>query len=289
MELHDVTVKTVLRVILEELSSGGYYGVSIAYVVEDDVVVISTDEDLDAVAEARAESLRREVQQKLRKKIKEVHFQDTPLREAIDFIQEASGLNISVKWNLLGSEASGILEEYWIHPKRLVSLRLTDVSAEKALAAILDSLTNAEIHLVYVVDEDVITVTTKEDLARAAEAAAAEAAEAEFPQKRAERIEMKLELIERLQYVCFDPAAAGLIATGGLKDDVSRESVEIIEDLESQLAKTKSLGLRNALHLALRDLYKADGNNEKVLEHLRAMLAENDRAIAKRQAVQKAR
>ncbi len=284
LELHDVTVKKVLRVILNDLGGGDTYLQGFAYVVDENVITISSIDDLTVAAEA-------EVQQKLRKKIKKVDFQEIRLREAIDFIQNASGMNINVKWNLLGSGASGHHERYWILPGQPISLRLSDVSAEKALAAVLDSVTNENIQLVYVVDENVVTVTTRDDLDEAkeraadeAEAAASAVAEAEFPQKKAERVEMKLGLIGQLQKVCFDPAAAGLIATAGLKDDVSRERPEIIKDLEARLGETKSLGLRNALHLVLRDLYKANGNNEKVLEHLRAMLRENDAAIVKRQS-----
>ena len=93
------------------------------------------------------------------------------------------------------------------------------------------------------------------------------------------RMTSNLGLIERMKRLCFDPAAAGLVAAGGLRDDVRRKYAETTKDLEAQLAKTKTLGLRNALRLTLRDIYKKQEDDEKVLEHLRAMLAENDAAL----------
>jgi len=93
------------------------------------------------------------------------------------------------------------------------------------------------------------------------------------------RMTSNLGLIERMKRLCFDPAAAGLVAAGGLRDDVRRKSGDIAKDLEAQLAKTKTLGLRNAIRLTLREIYKRQDDDEKVLEHLRAMLAENDAAL----------
>ena len=93
------------------------------------------------------------------------------------------------------------------------------------------------------------------------------------------RMTSNLGLIERMKRLCFDPAAAGLVAAGGLRDDVRRKSGDTAKDLEAQLAKTKTLGLRNAIRLTLREIYKKQDDDEKVLEHLRAMLAENDAAL----------
>ena len=93
------------------------------------------------------------------------------------------------------------------------------------------------------------------------------------------RMNMMMEMLERLKHTCFDPTSAGIVAIGGLKDDVRRKPAEIIKDLEDTLGKTKTLGLRNAIRMSLKDIYKAQGEDEKVLQHLRAMLAENDAAI----------
>ena len=99
------------------------------------------------------------------------------------------------------------------------------------------------------------------------------------PGEAAERVEMMLGMVRQIERVCFEPTTAGLIAAGGLKDEVPRRPAEIIDDLEEQLARTKTLGLRNAIRLSLKDLYKAEGKREMVLKHLRAMLAENDAAL----------
>ncbi len=102
-----------------------------------------------------------------------------------------------------------------------------------------------------------------------------------FGRERAERMGCDLGLIVKMKRVCSDPTVAGIVAVGGLKDDVKRKDEEIIADFESQLAKTKSLPLRNAIRLTLKDLYKKTSQDKKLLEHLRAMIAENDAAILK--------
>ena len=100
-----------------------------------------------------------------------------------------------------------------------------------------------------------------------------------FRPEQAERMERMMDMLQQFRRTAFDPGMAGMVAIGGLKDDVHRKPAEIINDLENQLTKTKSLGLRNALRLSLKDLYKAQAEDEKVLEHLRAMIAENDAAL----------
>jgi hypothetical protein len=104
----------------------------------------------------------------------------------------------------------------------------------------------------------------------------------------AERFHRMGLLLARMKTATFSPAEAGLIAVGGLKEDVQRTDKEVIADLEQILPGTKSLGLRNAIRLQLRDLYKATGSHAKVLEHLRAMVKENDEALAKLEASGKA-
>jgi len=105
-----------------------------------------------------------------------------------------------------------------------------------------------------------------------------------MPIEHAERMEQMLQLIKRMERVCFEPSTAGLIAVGGLKDEVPRRPGEIIEDLENVLSKTRTLGLRNAIRLTLKDLYKMQGNGKMVLKHLRAMVAENDEEMRKAEA-----
>jgi len=103
----------------------------------------------------------------------------------------------------------------------------------------------------------------------------------QFRPEQIERMELMIGLIKRMQHICFDPATAGMIAIGGLKDEVRRKQEQVVADLEKQLAKTKTLGLRNAIRLTLKDLYKARGDDERVLDHLRKMIEENDAALSK--------
>ena len=86
-------------------------------------------------------------------------------------------------------------------------------------------------------------------------------------------------LVSRMSEVCGNPQLAAMVAIAGLKEDVKRKPEEIIKELEDQLGKLKTLGLRNAVRLLLRDLYRAQGDDAKVLEQLRAMIAENEAAI----------
>jgi len=94
----------------------------------------------------------------------------------------------------------------------------------------------------------------------------------------------KMEQMGAVMGVCFNPRLAGLLAVGMLKDEVRRKPADVIKELEDQLGKIKSLGLRNAIRISLKDLYKAQGEDEKVLEQARAMLAENDQAIGAEQS-----
>jgi len=94
-----------------------------------------------------------------------------------------------------------------------------------------------------------------------------------------EPMERHLDLIEVLSDMCFEPENAAIIAIGGIKDEVRRRPREIIADLEGLLKKTKTLGLRNAIRFTLKDLYKHQAEDKKVLEHMRQMLLENDAAI----------
>ena len=107
--------------------------------------------------------------------------------------------------------------------------------------------------------------------------------------ERMERTGFHVSVVERMKSACFDPEMAGMLAAGGLREEVERPPEEMVKDLETQLARTKSLGLRNALRMTVREVYKAQGNDEKVLEHLREMLAENDAAIQEHIREMKAR
>jgi len=94
-----------------------------------------------------------------------------------------------------------------------------------------------------------------------------------------EEMDQMLEMVERMTEISFNSEMVAVIAIGGLKDDVRRNPKDVIRDLESVLRKTRTLGLRNAIRMTLKDLYKHTGQEEKLLDTLRAMLHENDEAL----------
>ena len=100
-----------------------------------------------------------------------------------------------------------------------------------------------------------------------------------FGREHVEQFGRLMQMVERMRNTCFSPEVAAMIAASGLKDDVPRKGEEVVEDLENTLKKTKSLGLRNAIRMMLRDIYRDLGKNDKVLQHLHEMLAENDEAL----------
>ncbi|MFP4105482.1 MAG: hypothetical protein ACLFVU_05245 [Phycisphaerae bacterium] len=104
-----------------------------------------------------------------------------------------------------------------------------------------------------------------------------------FRPEMMERMGSYIGYVNRMKSVCFDPELAGMIAVGGLRRDVERKPEETAEELEELLKETESLGLRNCIRMSLRDIYKAQGEDEKVLKHLRKMIAENDAALAERE------
>ena len=103
-----------------------------------------------------------------------------------------------------------------------------------------------------------------------------------FRPETPDEMERSIHLLERMRDVCFEAENAAMVAIGGLKDEVRRGPKDVIADLERQLKKTRTLGLRNAIRLTLKDLYKMHSDNdEMVLTHLRVMIAENDEALQK--------
>lgn len=89
-----------------------------------------------------------------------------------------------------------------------------------------------------------------------------------------------MEVIERMGDMAFNPEVAGLIAIGAIKDDIPRDPRRRIEDLDNLLDRTRTIGLRNALRMGLKDLYLQTEQPEKALDQMRAMLAENDKFLS---------
>jgi len=98
----------------------------------------------------------RAVMQRLQMKINEAKFEQIEFQTVIAWLRQVSGLNIHVNW--------GALEIAGIQPTVPVkNVHLTNVTVEKALRTVLEDVGGAT-PLSYVVDEGVVTVSTKEDL-----------------------------------------------------------------------------------------------------------------------------
>jgi hypothetical protein len=94
-----------------------------------------------------------------------------------------------------------------------------------------------------------------------------------------QQIQQMIEMLHVFKEISFNSESAAMMAIGGIKDENPRRPDLAIKTLEGALRKTKTVGLRTAIHLTLKDLYKAQGNEEMVLEHLRDMILENDEAL----------
>ncbi len=97
------------------------------------------------------------VRQKMKQKIGKLEFSGIPFEEAVQFLRDFSGISIFVKW--------GALEAPGISKTTEVNVHLSDVMFEKALQVILEDVGGGTTQLGYVIDQGVITISTKEDLA----------------------------------------------------------------------------------------------------------------------------
>ncbi|KPK80540.1 MAG: hypothetical protein AMJ81_11920 [Phycisphaerae bacterium SM23_33] len=102
------------------------------------------------------------------------------------------------------------------------------------------------------------------------------------PGALARQADVKIRLVSSMKETCDDPAAMGLIGVAGLRDEAPREAKDVIADLEALLASLDSLTLRNAVRLALKDLYRVTGDQLKLLQTLKDMVTENDGALSRR-------
>ncbi len=113
-------------------------------------------EQYSAVAQSESEA-NRDVRQKLRTKIGKIDFKNQPLADVVQFFREVSGTNFHVNWTAL--TAGGI------DRSTQVNLNLSDVTVETALQLVLNDL-GSQTKLGYVVKEGVVTISTKDDLAK---------------------------------------------------------------------------------------------------------------------------
>jgi general secretion pathway protein D len=110
-----------------------------------------------AVGAAAESPANRAVRKKLMQTHRKFEFSGVPFEQVTEFMREVSGASIHVKWNAL--------EQAGINRDTPVNVKLTDVTIEKALRTILEDVGGIN-DLGFVIDDGVITISTKEDLSR---------------------------------------------------------------------------------------------------------------------------
>ena len=98
----------------------------------------------------------RAVHRALKQVLPKLNFSGIALGDVIQFVRDVSNISIHVKWEMLRQGS--------IDQKTPVNVELTQVTVEKALRTILDDV-GAVTPLGFVVDEGVITISTRDDLA----------------------------------------------------------------------------------------------------------------------------
>ena len=138
LTLKDVTLATALDLLL---------GKDLAYVVKDEVVVITNRDGQTSApaAEANPPSAAEAAGRAILKKDVDVAYEATPLADVVSYLRHLTKANI-------------VFDPYLTHPdvrKKLITLTLHDVTLASALDVILGK------DLTYVVKENVIVITEK--------------------------------------------------------------------------------------------------------------------------------
>lgn len=95
----------------------------------------------------------RAINQALSSHLPELKFQGVSFGDALDFMRDVSGANITVNWKAL--EAAGITKD---NP---INLHLTGISLRKALDMVLTEASGGDT-ITYVIDQGVIEITTRD-------------------------------------------------------------------------------------------------------------------------------
>ncbi|HWL94436.1 MAG TPA: hypothetical protein VNT79_12970 [Phycisphaerae bacterium] len=112
-----------------------------------------------AGTEAEGESeLTQEVRAKLQRPAPELNFDGKSFEDVVEQLRTATDLNIIPNWSAL--EALGIEKDFE------VNLKLKNVRYDQALELILDEVAQGESELEFEIDEGIVRISTKEDLAR---------------------------------------------------------------------------------------------------------------------------
>ena len=118
---------------------------------------IRQDRQKYAVSEAAESPANRAVRKKLTAVQRKLEFTGVPFEQVIEFMRDISGVSIHVRW--------GALEQVGVDKDTPVNIKLTDVPIEKALRVILADVGGLT-PLAYVIDEGIITISTKDDLSQ---------------------------------------------------------------------------------------------------------------------------
>jgi len=89
----------------------------------------------------------------LNRVIPAINFANVTLRDAIDFVRDVSGVNVTVHWKAI--------EQVGVTPDSTVNLKLRQVTMRKVLTLLLSEVAGGPT-LTFYVDEGVVEVTTKE-------------------------------------------------------------------------------------------------------------------------------
>lgn len=98
------------------------------------------------------------------------------------------------------------------------------------------------------------------------------------PRALARQSQDQIKTILSMKDTCFDPQAMCVVALGCLRSETKETPEQLATTLESLLAETKALGVRNAMRMTLKDLYGQMGNTVKVKKHLEGIIKDNAQA-----------
>lgn len=99
----------------------------------------------------------RAVRRRLEQKLAKLDFAGIDFKDVVQFLREVSNVSIHVKW--------AALEAVGIDQSTKVNVHLTNVTLKKAIRTILEDVGGVN-PLAFVVDDGVITISTKDDLSR---------------------------------------------------------------------------------------------------------------------------
>lgn len=102
------------------------------------------------------------------------------------------------------------------------------------------------------------------------------------PRAQASVSEAKVRVVSDMKDTCFDPQAMTIVAIGSLRSETAGDAAEAAKSLLGLLDRTKNLGTRNAIRLALKDLFVDKSQLDAARAQVEAIVTENDDAIAKK-------